>query len=131
MGAVSTYARIKDEAVSLREELDRLEQRALRFERLKGEADTLRREIARLGAQPIATKPLEQILALAGEVPEGAFITSGGFAWPGGHDVRYVLLKVAGDALADAERQRQETAASLERAKQRLVQIEAALKEFS
>jgi len=62
-------------------------------------------------------------------VPDG-FLTHGRRFWPGGVDVRDMLVVVAGDARADVQRRIDERDAALAKARTALATVEAALKEF-
>lgn len=128
--AGKSYMRIKNEAVSLSEELRRLKESATRYERLKNDAATLQARVAGLEAQPAHSKIFKRILQLAGEIPEGQFTTRGNVGMPGGYDVAALVSKALGDGLAEADRREEKRAATLAQARTDLGRIEAALREF-
>lgn len=123
-----SYMRIKSEAVSLSEELRRLEQGAARYERLKNDVVSLRAQVAGLEARPDSGKAFKRLLQLSGDVPEG-FTTRGTFGSPGGYDVASLLTKILGDAVAEAERREEKRAAALAKARADLDRVERTLAE--
>ena len=125
-----SYMRIKSEAVSLSEELRRLEQGAARYERLKNDVVSLRAQVAGLETRPVSSTTLKRLLQLSGDVPEGQFTTRGTFGSPGGYDVAALLVKILTDAVAEAERREEKCAAALAHAREKLAKVEAELKEF-
>jgi len=127
MSSVTTYTRTRERAVALEGELQQLRERARRFEFLTAEADTLRRRVESLARPRIDTKPLEEILKLVEQVPEGQFITRGSGPLPGGFEAKLVLQQIAADALADARRREKERQRTLATAKDDLDRIEKAL----
>lgn len=107
--------------------------KAMRYERLTNEVASLRSTVKELEAKTTDTRALEQIHTLCGTVPKDlvTFGTSS-LAWsiPGGICVRDVLMQVAGNAIADAQRRDAKRRAALKTATQQLASAEAALQEL-
>lgn len=105
-------------------------ERAWQLERLKDQEHRLRQDIARLEAQASNAAALEDVIADAGDVPDG-LTTRGTRFLPGGHNVRDVLLLIATNALEDLRKLQAKRLTRLEAARCKLAETEAALAEFS
>lgn len=108
--------------------------KAWRYEKLANEADRLRRSVKHLtglqksGADPLKT--LEQMQELCGQLPKDLMSTGTRFV-AGGFVLRDLLQVIVVGALGDVQRKRQAASVALKTTQQKLVEVEAALKEFA
>lgn len=124
---MQTLTEIENEEYARRE-------RARVYQTLTGEAERLRGVLAGLHTAALDMSALRQIFDLIALVPK-ELITSGrssslAYSIPGNLVARDVLMSVAGDAIALAERREQKRQDALADAESRLAEVERALAQF-
>src|SRR5690349_533791 len=123
VGRRKSYSQLKNEAISLQEELRRREQEAADYERLTAEAENQRGRIRHLEKQAVDVKPLERIVELCNGLPQSVLTgttKSLAFTIPSHVAARDVLGSIATGALVNVRRREAERVQQIESAKARL-----------
>ncbi len=128
-----SYSQLKNEAISLQDELRRREQEAADYERLTAEAANQRGRIRSLEKQAVDVTPLEAIVELCNGLPPSILTgttKSLAFTIPSHVVARDVLGPIAAGALANVRRREGERVQQIEEAKARLAEAEKQISEF-